>query len=80
LDAHQFCLDQLARLREQDLRPAPLLTGVDLLGLGYPAGPLFGSILEALEEAQLDGALHTREEAIAFVTRRWPITGGSALA
>lgn len=80
LDAHQHCQTQLAQLREQDLRPTPLLTGTDLLALGYPAGPLFGSILEALEEAQLDGTLRTRAEAVEFVTGRWPITGGSALA
>jgi len=53
-------------------RPARLFNGRDLLALGYPAGPRFSTILGAVEEAQLEGTVTTKEEAAAFVRRHWP--------
>ena len=35
--------------------------------MGYRPGPLFREILEAVEEAQLDGRIHTPEEALELV-------------
>ncbi len=49
------------------VRPAKLVTGEDVLGLGYKPGPLVGRILAAVEEAQLNGELASREDAISFV-------------
>jgi tRNA nucleotidyltransferase (CCA-adding enzyme) len=46
-----------------------LLTGNDLQSLGYQPGPLFSKILGSLEDAQLEGLVRTREEAIAFVAQ-----------
>jgi hypothetical protein len=40
--------------------------------MGYEAGPRIGEILRAIEDAQLDGALRTREEAESFVRDRFP--------
>lgn len=46
----------------------PLLTGHDIMELlSIPPGPLVGEIKRALEEAQLEGKVSTREEAIDFV-------------
>jgi hypothetical protein len=45
--------------------PPPLLTGNDLQALGVPAGPAFARILKSLREQQLNGQLHSRDEAIA---------------
>jgi tRNA nucleotidyltransferase/poly(A) polymerase len=56
---------------DQDLHPAKLLSGLDLLELGYPQGPLYSSILAALEDAQLEGKLRDREEAIRWVQNRF---------
>lgn len=47
------CLSELA---------APLLTGDDLLAVGYPQGPLIGQILTALRDARLDGRVRDRED------------------
>jgi poly(A) polymerase len=44
-----------------------LLNGHDLIALGLPPGPRFKEILDAVEEAQLEGRLLTREEALAWV-------------
>ena len=56
--------------REGSLNPPPLVTGNDLLALGLKAGPLFKQLLSEIRDAQLDGDLHTREEALARVQER----------
>lgn len=60
-------------LGPEQIRPAPLLTGSDLIAMGYKPGPLFGEILTAVEDAQLEGVVATREQAEAFVSAQWPI-------
>lgn len=54
------------------VRPKPLLTGDDLIEMGYTPGPLFKEILTAVEDAQLDGYIATTESARAFVAEHWP--------
>jgi len=55
------------RLEPQELRPR-LLTGHDLQEvLGLAPGPGFKYLLTAVEEAQWDGEISTREEALALV-------------
>ncbi len=71
LQYHDFCRARLAELSHTDMRPPPLLNGTDLLALGHRPGPLIGEILHALEEAQLEGRLATREDALAWVASRW---------
>ena len=43
----------------------------DLLALGMEPGPMVGRVLERLEDAQLEGALHSREEALTWVEQRY---------
>jgi len=62
----------LANLAPDDLRPPPLVTGDDLIAMGYRPGPLFREILRTVEDGQLDGTLASVEEARAFVASRWP--------
>lgn len=45
--------------------PPPLVTGTDLLAAGVPPGPPVGAALARIRALQLDGAIATREEAIA---------------
>lgn len=54
-------------LPPDQLHPAPLLTGRDLIVMGYTPGPRFASVLHALEEEQLDGRITTRAQAEEFV-------------
>jgi len=74
LDNYEFVKRKLAELPAEELHPPRLLTGYDLMGEGYPAGPQLGEILQALEDAQLEGVIHTREEALALVRSRFPKT------
>ena len=52
--------------------PPPLVTGRDLIALGWKPGPHFGPILEAVQTAQLEGTLTTPEEALACIKAKHP--------
>jgi poly(A) polymerase len=71
LDNYYFCVNQLQKLEEEDLHPSRLLTGHDLINLGYTPGKAMGEILHALEDAQLEGVITTREQAENFIRDRW---------
>jgi poly(A) polymerase len=59
-------LDAIDALRHAEIAPAPLATGDDLLALGHAPGPRFKRVLDATYDQQLEGALTTREQAIAY--------------
>ena len=62
----------IASLPPEELKPAPLLSGNDLIAMGYQPGPFFGEILSAIEDEQLEGTLTTPQQARDFVLTRWP--------
>ena len=72
LDLYEYTKEKIAALPEDEVFPAPLLTGNDLIAEGYRPGPLFSEILAAVEDAQLEGRLHDRDEAMEFVRRQYP--------
>ena len=49
------------------LAPTPLVTGDDLAGLGLSPGPRFKVLLDAAYDAQLEGGVSTRAEALELV-------------
>jgi poly(A) polymerase len=55
-----------------NLRPAPLLTGRDLIAAGYRPSPQFKSMLALAEDAQLEGVITTPEQALALVQATYP--------
>jgi poly(A) polymerase len=63
----EFVRRFLAETPPEQVRPTRLLTGDDLMALGFQAGPVFKSILQSVEDAQLDGRLRTKDEAVQFV-------------
>lgn len=73
----EFMRDQRAELSEADLRPARLVTGHDLIACGRRPGPRFREILEAVETAQLEGTVTTREEALDWLREHFPEPGES---
>jgi tRNA nucleotidyltransferase/poly(A) polymerase len=64
LDNHDFALRFVADTPPDQVRPRRLLTGDDLIALGLKPGPAFKAILFGVEEAQLDGSIASREDAI----------------
>ncbi|MGD0932585.1 MAG: CCA tRNA nucleotidyltransferase [Candidatus Korobacteraceae bacterium] len=75
LAMHDFVRQRLQESSEEEIRPALLLTGRDLIQLGYKPGPGFRKMLAMIEDAQLEGSLRSREEALEFVRCEFPPTG-----
>lgn len=63
--------EYIAALKPEEVRPKPLLSGRDLIDMGYEPGPLFAEILAGIEDAQLEGLLRDREQAREFVCQNW---------
>jgi poly(A) polymerase len=59
--------DDVLALEPDEIRPPRFINGDDLISLGYDRGPIFSRILKAVEDAQLDGTLHSRQEALEWV-------------
>jgi poly(A) polymerase len=52
------------------LRPTPLVTGHDLIQLGYQPGPAIGAVLREIAELQLEERLSSREAALELARER----------
>ena len=72
LDNYDFLKAKAEEFANEPLIPPPLVTGHDLMALGWKPGPHFGPVLEAVQTAQLEGALTTTEEALAWVRQNYP--------
>ena len=67
LENYEFVRRFLAETPPAEVRPARLISGDDLIALGLKPGPEFKEMLRAIEDAQLEGAIKTRDEALARV-------------
>jgi poly(A) polymerase len=73
MTVYDYLVRKMAELPPEVIKPAPLITGHDLIAAGYAPGPLFGEILDAVEDLQLEGALTTHDEAMAWVREHYPL-------
>jgi poly(A) polymerase len=73
LSTYEFIQKKRAEIPAEKMRPAPLVTGGDLIAAGHAPGPKFREILNAVEDAQLEGQLPSREAALEFVRREFPV-------
>ncbi|HTR49019.1 MAG TPA: CCA tRNA nucleotidyltransferase [Verrucomicrobiae bacterium] len=64
LDNYDLVRRFLAETPPEQVRPPRLLTGDDLIALGAKPGPAFKAVLDAVEDAQLNGRIGTREDAV----------------
>ena len=72
LRTYEFIQQKRAEIPPETMRPRPLVTGHDLIAAGYAPGPKFRAILDAVEDAQLEGRLLSRDAALEFVCREFP--------
>jgi len=72
LDNYDFLKAKAEEFANEPLIPPPLVTGHDLMSLGWKPGPHFGPVLEAVQTAQLEGTLTTSEQAIGWVRENYP--------
>lgn len=77
LSTYDFLQEFLRSTPPEAVRPPRLLNGEDLKTMGFRAGPLFREILGALEDAQLEGKIGSREQAVAFIRSHF-LSRGSA--
>jgi len=67
LSLYEFAKEKFHALPEEQIRPTPLITGDDLIAAGFKPGPQFKALLTAVEDAQLDESISTKEEAMELV-------------
>lgn len=67
LECHEFVERFLADTPPEQVRPPKLVSGDDLIALGMEPGPQFKELLQNVEEAQLEGQVKTRREALLFL-------------
>ena len=72
LTTYNFTREKLNATPPENIRPAPLVTGRDLIAAGYMPGPRFKEILSSVEDSQLEGKLVNKEQAMEFVSRNFP--------
>lgn len=66
LTHYEFLLNVMKEVPEEVMRPEKLVTGRDLIGMGLGPGPVFRTILDTIEEAQLEGEITTRDQALTM--------------
>jgi len=71
LDTWEFVREKHESMPSEAVRPAPLVTGRELIAEGYAPGRRFKEMLHAVEDAQLEGSISTAEEALALVRERF---------
>ena len=71
LSLYNLAREKLYSTPAEQIRPAPLLNGHDLIAAGYSPGVGFKEMLSEVENAQLDGAISTKEDALALVAQRF---------
>jgi poly(A) polymerase len=64
LDNYDFIRRFIAETPAEIIRPPRLVSGEDLIAMGLKPGPHFKELLQSIEDAQLNEAIHTREEAV----------------
>ena len=69
LDNYAFCKTALETLEPEQIRPVPLINGRDLIAMGQKPGPAFKLVLRAVEDAQLEGRVTRRDEALALAVQ-----------
>ena len=67
LENYEWVSAQLQQLTAEQIRPRRLVSGDDLIAMGFQPGVRFKKILQAVEDAQLEGQISSREEAELFV-------------
>jgi putative nucleotidyltransferase with HDIG domain len=70
------CLRILELFKEKEIvHPPPLITGHDVMALGYSSGPRVGQILDSIRQKQVEGEIKNREEALRVLKEKFGIEG-----
>jgi putative nucleotidyltransferase with HDIG domain len=72
LENWNYACERLSSMSHETVRPRPLITGRELIAAGYKPGEKFREMLREAEDAQLEGAVTTADEALQLVRERFP--------
>ena len=72
LNLYEFAKDRYEHAEPEHLSPVLLVTGRTLIEAGYKPGPGFKTMLEAAEDAQLEGRIASPEEGLALMRNLFP--------
>ncbi len=72
LDNHAILIAKRAEFGQEPLIPPPLVSGHDLIAMGWRPGPRFMEVLQSVQTRQLEGTLTSREEALAWIRAETP--------
>ena len=83
LSNYVFLQEKQEEFAHEPLIPEPLMTGRDLIALGFKPGPRFKEILDAVQSRQLEGTLHDHDQAVAWVSQEFspeapPMSSGAS--
>ncbi|HEX3469733.1 MAG TPA: CCA tRNA nucleotidyltransferase [Silvibacterium sp.] len=67
LELYEYAKQRFEATPVEEVRPALLITGQDLIAAGYKPGPQFKELLAQAEDAQLEGRISTKEEGLALI-------------
>jgi putative nucleotidyltransferase with HDIG domain len=73
LSTYEFLQKKRIEVPAEQFQPSLLISGDDLIAAGYQPGPRFREILNAVEDAQLEGQLASRDAALQYVAREFPL-------
>jgi tRNA nucleotidyltransferase/poly(A) polymerase len=67
LENYEFAKTKFEQSAPEELQPARLVTGDDLIAAGYAPGPDFSRMLEVAEDAQLEARIQSKQEGLELV-------------
>ena len=76
MECYEFLKEKLESVPAARELPEPLVTGDDLIAAGRTPGPEFKAILDAMFDAQLEGAFADRKGALRYLKKHFPVTNG----
>ncbi|MFQ6103186.1 MAG: CCA tRNA nucleotidyltransferase [Candidatus Glassbacteria bacterium] len=71
LSIWNFCIDKMKEYDSEVIPPPPIVTGHDLINLGFSPGPLFSEILSFIQDLQIEGKIETRKEALELIEEKY---------
>ena len=77
LEYYKLAKDMYEALQREVPPPPRLISGDDLISMGYAQGPIYRQILETVEDLQMENPQLNREQALDFVRRQFPLDKSS---
>jgi putative nucleotidyltransferase with HDIG domain len=73
LGTYELLRKKLREVPPEEIRPVGLINGNDLIAAGYSPGPRFREILDAVEDAQLEGRVASQDAAMQYIRNEFPL-------